>query len=318
MTVPVRFGVLRLTDSAPAVLALADGLFEQAGLAAELCVEPSWANLADKLAWGALDAAILLTPLAMAAAAGLRGPPSGLLAPMGISRGGNSIVLRPDVADSLPAFAGDSDGAGRCFAEWLHRQPEPPRFAIVHVYSMHNLLLRSWLAGAGVDPDRAVDIVVVPPERVVEELDAGRIVGFCAGAPWADRAAELDAGRLLIGSSAIRPGHVEKSLALSSRWAAAHPSEARDLCKALQQAQALCASPENAARLAKLLCEHLDLPRVATRCALPGGGGTEQVGFANASVLDPSEIGWIASEMSRWGWLSPEHQPFIMRAVRPI
>lgn len=59
---PVRIGLLRLTDSAPVIHAQTAGLFATEGLAVELSVEPSWANLADKLSYGLLDAAILLPP----------------------------------------------------------------------------------------------------------------------------------------------------------------------------------------------------------------------------------------------------------------
>ena len=65
---PVRFGLLRLADSAPAVVAVQRGLFRELGLQVELSVEPSWANIADKLAYGVLDAASMLPPLALAAA----------------------------------------------------------------------------------------------------------------------------------------------------------------------------------------------------------------------------------------------------------
>jgi ABC-type nitrate/sulfonate/bicarbonate transport system substrate-binding protein len=62
---PVRIGLLRLADSAPAVLAVQRGLFAELGLHVELSVEPSWANIADKLAYGLLDAASMLPPLAL-------------------------------------------------------------------------------------------------------------------------------------------------------------------------------------------------------------------------------------------------------------
>ena len=46
----MRIGMLRLTDGAPVVAAHEFGFFADEGLEAELVVEPSWANIADKLA----------------------------------------------------------------------------------------------------------------------------------------------------------------------------------------------------------------------------------------------------------------------------
>jgi two-component system, oxyanion-binding sensor len=298
MTDTIRLGVLRLTDSAPAVLAEADGLFASEGVDLALQVEPSWANVADKLCWGKLDAAIMLPPLAFAAVLGLRGPPTRLIAPMGISQGGNAVVISRSAAlpSDLPASA-----AASALSAWLRDQRTPPRFAVVHVFSTHNLLLRFWLASAGIDPDRDLQIVVIPPERVVAELIAGHIAGFCAGAPWGDLAVETGAGRILLGTSAIRPHHAEKCLVLAADWAAACPDAAASLQRALKAAQRLCDQPDRAAGLADLLVSRLDLP--ATRAALAGGGGVEQIAFAAAAPLKATDGGWFLREMRRWGWL---------------
>lgn len=300
---PIRLGVLRLTDSAPAVMAEAEGLFAAAGLTVTLQVEPSWANIADKLCWGKLDAAIILPPLAFAAVLGLRGPPTRLIAPMGISQGGNAVVISRSAAMplDLPASA-----AASALRDWLRGQRTPPRFAVVHVFSTHNLLLRYWLASAGIDPDRDLEIVVIPPERVVAELTAGTVAGFCAGAPWGDLAEETGAGRILLGSSAIRPRHAEKCLVLAADWAAAHPDAAASLQSALQAAQRLCDRPERAAGLAALLTSRLDLPAAATRVALAGGGGIEQIAFSAAAPLIPADGLWFLREMQRWGWLGAD------------
>jgi two-component system, oxyanion-binding sensor len=297
---PVRLGVLRLTDSAPAILADAEGLFAFEGVEVTVQVEPSWANIADKLCWGKLDAAIILLPLALAAFAGLRGHPAQLMVPMGISQGGNSIVVSSAVADQLPRASAVELHA------WLGEQSTRPRFAVVHVYSMHNLLLRHWLASAGVDPDRDLEIVVIPPERVVAELAQGRIAGFCAGAPWGDVAEAHGAGRIVLGSSTIKRGHAEKCLALAKDWFAAESAAAAAVLRALQAAQHLCDLPERAPRLAALLAQRLDLPEIPTRATLSGGSGTEHARFAGATRLDPAEVLWVLREMQRWGWLDSD------------
>jgi NitT/TauT family transport system ATP-binding protein/nitrate/nitrite transport system substrate-binding protein len=309
-TEPVRFGLLRLADSAPAVVAAAYGLFSELGLRVELSVEPSWANIADKLAYGLLDAASVLPPLALAAALGLRGPPGGLLVPMALSAGGNTIAISRAAAEAVMdgAAPGDALAAGHGFGTWLRAQAEPPPFAVVHAFSTHNLLLRYWLAASGVDPDRDISPVVTPPEHVEAALAAGRIVGFCAGAPWGSLAAERGSGRVLLGTSAIWGSHPEKCLAVAAPWAAAHPDALHALLRGLLQAQRLCDQAEQAPQVAALLAEPpLALPWSATRACLPGGTATEQIRFHAGAAWFPwrSQAAWFLGQMRRWGWLGP-------------
>ena len=56
-------GYIRLTDSAPMIIAQELGCYAKYGLRITLQCEPSWANLRDKIVAGALDAAQLLAPL---------------------------------------------------------------------------------------------------------------------------------------------------------------------------------------------------------------------------------------------------------------
>src|SRR5471030_2509575 len=101
MTKPIRVGLLRLVDSAQIILAEADGLFRDQGIDVQISIEPSWSNVADKLTYGVLDAAVMLPPLALAACAGMRGPKARLVVPMSLSQGGNAIVASNQVAGSL-------------------------------------------------------------------------------------------------------------------------------------------------------------------------------------------------------------------------
>ena len=312
---PVRFGLLRLTDSAPAVVALERGLFRELGLEVELSVEPSWANIADKLAYGLLDAASMLPPLALAAALGLRGPPGRLLVPMGLSGGGNTVTLGQEAAQAVLDVAAepvDVLATGRRFGAWLRAQPAPPRFAVVHAFSTHNLLLRYWLAASGMDPDRDIQTVVVPPEQVESALARGRIAGFCAGAPWGELAEQHGSGKVRLGTSDIWADHPEKCLAVAAPWVAANPSAVQALLRGLLQAQRLCTRPDMAAWVAHVLADPpLALPMEASLACLPGGTAIEQVHFAAETVTYPwrSHADWFLSQMRRWGWLGADVDP---------
>lgn len=324
MSRPIRIGLLRLVDSAPVLVAQERGLFAGLGLNVEISIEPSWANLADKLTYGMLDAAVMLPPLVLAAAIGLRGPPAKMVVVMGISQGGNTIVLGNRAADRV---ASPEQPSGRMVLEWLRSyrcaNGRPPRFAVVHHFSTHNLLLRYWLAAAGADPERHIETVVIPPEQIAEALADGRIEGFCAGAPWGDVAQAAGAGRILLGSSSVWPSHPEKCLALAGPWLDANPDSARLLVRALLEARQICNTVNEAPAIAALLAREngLALPAEPTRAALPGGGAVEPVMFQPRAAAYPSapHALWFLAQMRRWGWLSSQTDvdALVRRVYRP-
>lgn len=304
MSKPICVGLLRLVDSAPVVVAEAKGLFHDQGIDVEISIEPSWSNIADKLTHDVLDAAVMVPPLVLAACAGLRGPKARLVVPMSLSQGGNTIVASNEAAASLTEN-GSQPHIG--LLDWLRPQVVRPRFAVVHAFSTHNLLLRYWFASAGVDPDRDVETVVLPPEDVVEALAVASITGFCAGAPWGDVAERQGAGRILIGTSAIWPFHPEKCLCICEAWAEANPELLHHLLRAVLRAQILCDLPEEAPIIATLLADPdgLRLPEDACRTALPGGSGAELIQFHRNEAWFPARAHakWFLGQMRRWGWL---------------
>ncbi len=215
-----RIGILRLTDAAPLIVAQELGYFAAEDLEVRLSLEPSWANIADKLAYGLLDGAMMLPPLALALRLGL----SGSGGPGEDHRAGGAEPQRqhghaggalgcPDPATrarrSVPALE-----TGRRFAALIRQRREKPHLGVVHTFSTHNLLLRYWLATAGIDPDRDVTFTVVPPAETAPAMTAGRIDGFCAGAPWGEVAARAGLGRTVATSHAIWNHGTEKVFAV--------------------------------------------------------------------------------------------------------
>jgi ABC-type nitrate/sulfonate/bicarbonate transport system substrate-binding protein len=307
MSKPIRIGLLRLVDSAPVIVAQTNGLFGDRGIDVQISIEPSWSNIADKLTYGVLDAAVMLPPLALAACAGLRGPKARLVVPMSLSQGGNAIVASNEAAASLRAGASHPRLRLR---EWLHSNPVPPRFAVVHAFSTHNLLLRYWLASGGADPDRDIETVVIPPEQVVASLAAGTIAGFCAGAPWGDVAERQNAGKVLTGTSAIWPFHPEKCLCVGESWAADNPRLMHLLLRSVLRAQVRCDDPDEAPSIAAMLADPdgLGLPEEACRASLPGGSGAELIRFHTREAWFPARAHavWFLTQMRRWKWLNED------------
>jgi nitrate/nitrite transport system substrate-binding protein len=62
------------------------------------------------------------------------------------------------------------------------------KFGLPFDYSIHNLLLRYYLAEHGVDPDKDVEMRMVPPPDMVANLRAGNIDGFLGPEPFNQRA----------------------------------------------------------------------------------------------------------------------------------
>jgi len=308
MTTTIRLGLLRLVDSAPVIVAQARGLFAEHGVDAEISIEPSWSNLLDKLTYGILDAAVMLPPLTLAARAGLRGGKARLVVPLSLSQAGNAIAVDMATAAALTADQDADLGApGRGLLEWIRALPRKPRFAVVHAFSTHNLLLRYWLAAGGIDPDQDIETVVIPPENVVDALEDGSITGFCAGAPWGQVAEQRGAGRVLLGTSAIWPFHPEKCLCVAESWAEASPDALLGMLRAVLRAQVICDDPAEAHAIAALLADTggLNLPEAASFAALPGGHGRERIRFHAREAWFPARAhaAWFLGQMRRWGWL---------------
>jgi NitT/TauT family transport system ATP-binding protein/nitrate/nitrite transport system substrate-binding protein len=300
----IAIGVLRLTDSAPAIVAYEFGFFADEGLDVALSVEPSWANVADKLAYGALDAAVIIPPLAFAVSLGLRGPAEPLIIPYCVSLGGDTITLAKDLAGEL-RYQAREIGYAAALSERLKASDAGRTLAVVHDYSNHNLFLRYWLAAAGAVAERDYEIVVKPPARMVEALRSGRIAGFCAGAPWGDIAERAGVGATVATSSDVWRNGPGKALAVRERWSEQNPEALAGLLRALYRAARFCDAAANATYVASLLSRRawLDVDSHAILSSLPGSAGRNQSRFHGSAATYPSrsQALWFLTEMTRWG-----------------
>ena len=81
------------------------------------------------------------------------------------------------------------------------------KFAVPFDYSMHNFLLRYYVAEHGLDPDKDIQIRVVPPPEMVANLRAGNIDGFLGPDPFNQRAVYDEVGFIHMLSKEIWDGH---------------------------------------------------------------------------------------------------------------
>jgi len=322
----MRIGFLRLTDAAPVIVAHEFGFFAEEGVETELVLEPSWANIADKLAYGFLDAAVIVPPLAFAVDLGLRGAVQPLLIPCAISLAGNTITLARDLVSRIRDIAVQNrEPTPHALAALIKGLGAPLPLGIVHTYSTHNLLLRYWLASAGINVERDVKVVVVPPALAADALQSGQIAGFCTGAPWGEVAARTGAGATIATSNDVWRNAPEKAFAVRKSWADTSGLALHGAIRALVRAAQFCDAPENASYTAALLSrrKYLNLDSHAILSSLPGGAiAADNVSsFYRNTATFPwrSHAQWLLQQMVRWKLVDStlDVAALAMRVYRP-
>jgi nitrate/nitrite transport system ATP-binding protein len=225
-----------------------------------------------------------------------------------LSRNGNAITLHRRFHESGVASVAD-------LKTWMAAHPERrPVFAMVHPASMHNLILRAWLASGGIDPDRDVDLIVIPPPQMVATLKAGTIDGFCVGDPWNSRAVQEGIGTVIATDPELWNGHCEKVLGVRKEWADAHPRTHEALVKALLEACRWCEDPEHREELAEMLARtaYVGTDPGTIRPGLVGPydrGTGEPAGIVDfirfhgdhRNAPERQDAVWILSQLARWG-----------------
>jgi nitrate/nitrite transport system ATP-binding protein len=311
----LTIGYIPLTDCAPFVIAQEKGLFAKYGLDVTLSKENSWNDLAEGIREGRLDAAQMVTGMPLAISLGMGSKiPIPVVTSLTLSRNGNAITLGNRLRDegvhdlaSLKAYVDK-------FADAYN-----PALGMVHHASMHNLLLRHWLASGGIQPDQDVDVIVIPPPQMVSNLMANNIIGYCVGEPWNVRAVNSNVGFVVATDLDIWRGHPEKVLGVRKDWAEQYPNTHLELVKALLEAAQFCEPLENRDEVVLTLAspKYLNLDPVYIR---PGFAGPYRINtmeakyeqdfcqFGVGNMPSRKEQLWVLVQMARWGLVNfPEN-----------
>ncbi|MCX6938877.1 MAG: CmpA/NrtA family ABC transporter substrate-binding protein [Verrucomicrobia bacterium] len=308
----IRLGFIPLTDAAPILVADAQGFFRRRGLEVQLSREVGWATVRDKIIYRELDAAHAVAPMAAAITLGLGCLAIPCLSAYVLNAHGNAITLstalwKRGVRDAVTL----RDEIQRT------RHERTLVLGVVFAHSAQQILLRDWLRGGQINPDKDVRIVVVPPAQLHRNLAAGTIDGYCVGEPYNTQAVREKTGWIAAISADLAPGHPEKALLVREDFAATRPEEHLALVGALQEAAILCDDPAFRPELVRLLArpEYLDVPaRLLTPALLgpidPGMGReplatTSYIRFsqAEANVPTPLRAQWIIDGFARHGLL---------------
>lgn len=335
MTERLRIGFLPLVDACLPILAQEHGFAEDEGLELTFLRDVSWATVLDRLLYGHSDAAHLLAPLAIATTLGRGRPAQSLAAPFVLGLNGNAITVSNALADALKTD-GELGGPIKLGARLKEVANErklagsPLRFGVVHRYSSHNYMLRYWLAGCGIQPDKDVEIVTIAPPFSADALDAGEIDGSCVGEPWNSIAVENGVGQIVMATAQIWRRGVEKVLALrTERMEEIRPSVER-LIRAMRRAGEHFVDPSNWDTNAAILArpEYCDASHKFVRRAISDRlvlrNGEPEREFPDfmfqyreaANFPWVSQAEWLYSQLVRWDGM--EYDPIAAQAAARV
>jgi nitrate/nitrite transport system ATP-binding protein len=327
--VNLDIGFIPLTDCAPLAVAKEMGFFHKHGLEqVTLNREPTWKAIAEGIAEGRLDAAQMVAGMPLSITLGAGGKtPLPMVTAMVLSRNGNAITLHKRFYEQGVRTLED-------FRQAIAQTPNKiPTLGMVHPASMHNLMLRYWLASGGIDPDRDVNLIVIPPPQMVANLKASNIDGYCTGEPWNSRAVHEGLGYVIQTDLDLWAGHPEKVLGVREDWVNQYPKTHIALVKALLEACEYCDDRRNRKEILELLCrpEYVGSDPIYTRPGFisPYDYGTDvepqkllrfnQFYVDQANCPTRSEGLWVLTQLARWGITPfPKNWVEIVERVRRV
>lgn len=286
-------GFIPITCATPIIMAHPLGYYAKYGLDVEVVKTAGWAVIRDKSLAKEYDAAHMLSPMPLAISIGAGSNPIPWTMPAVENINGQAITLAMKHKDK------------RDPAAW-----KGFKLAVPFDYSMHNYLLRYYLADHGLDPDRDVQIRAVPPPEMVANMRADNIDGFLAPDPVNQRAVYDGVGFIHLLSKQIWDGHPCCAFAASREFMTSHPNTYQALLKAILDATAYARQAENRKEIAAAIApaNYLNQPVTVVEQVLTG---TFADGLGNI-VREPNRIDfdpfpyesfaiWILTQMKRWG-----------------
>ena len=309
-------GYIALTDAAPLIIAKEKGFFAKHGMPdVEVAKQASWGATRDNIVLGGerggIDGAHILTPLPYLISTG-RVTQNNQPVPMVILARLNTNGQGLSVADKHKGRRITIDAAGFKGAV----TPES-KFAMTFRGGTHDLWIRYWLAAAGIDPERDVQTIVVPPPQMVANMKVGTMDAFCVGEPWGDQLVHQDIGYTACMTGEIWKDHPEKSLGMRADWVDKNPKAAMAVLMAVMEAQQWCDKMGNKDELAQIIGKRqwFNVPPTDIADRIKGdidyGDGRKVKGSdqlmtfwaRGASYPFQSHELWFLTENQRWGKL---------------
>ncbi len=289
---------LPIVCATPLVACDAQGYFKKNGLTgARLHKEGGWNSATSNLRIGEADATQMLAPMPLAYELGLG--PKKYLEPyyMGsmINMGGSAITLNNKYKniESVKDFKG-------------------LKFGIPWKWSIHNLILRYYVAAHGLNPDTDIKTEIVAPTSMLTYLKNGLVDGFIVAEPYNQAAVQQGIGFIHKLTTEIFPTHPCCGMVITEKFAKQNPNTYRAIIRSVAEASAYCNSASGRDTMANVLSQekYLNQPAEVLSAILKGQyddglGGKKDVGKRIDFEPFPWQASavWILAQMKRWGYL---------------
>ena len=315
-----KLGFIALTDASPLIIAKEKGFFEKYGMKdVEVLKQASWGTTRDNIVLGSdaggIDGAHILTPMPYLISEGK--VTNGKKVPMYIlarlNTNGQGISVANSFKDAKIGLK--SDALKETFAKQKAAGKEL-KCAMTFPGGTHDLWIRYWLSANGVDPDKDVSTIVVPPAQMVANMKAGNMEAFCVGEPWNARLIAQNSGYSALITGELWKDHPEKAFSLRADWVDKNPKAAMALLKGVLEAQVWCEDPANKEEMCKIVGadKWLKVPAIEILGRQQG-----KVDYGDGRTLDSTDLSmkfwkdnasypfkshdlWFLTEDIRWGY----------------
>ncbi|HEX7925222.1 MAG TPA: CmpA/NrtA family ABC transporter substrate-binding protein [Bradyrhizobium sp.] len=315
-----KLGFIALTDASPLFVAKEKGIFAKYGMPdVEVQKQASWGTTRDNLVLGSegngIDGAHILTPMPYLISAGKvtqNNQPTPMYIMARLNLNGQCISVAKEYADLK---VGVDTAPFKAALEKKKASGKAVKAAMTFPGGTHDLWIRYWLAAGGIDPDKDIETIVVPPAQMVANMKVGTMDCFCVCEPWNLQLIHQEIGYTAITTGELWDKHPEKSFGLRAAWVDKNPKAAKALLMAVMEAQQWCEKAENreetAAICAKRQWINCPVEDITDRMKGKFDYGTgrvvenslQQMRFwkDNASYPYQSHDLWFLTEDIRWG-----------------
>jgi nitrate/nitrite transport system substrate-binding protein len=245
-----KLGFIALTDAAPLFVAKEKGIFAKYGVPdTEVQKQASWGATRDNLVLGGegngIDGAHILTPMPYLISAGKvtqnnQPTPMYILARLNLN--GQCISVSKEYSELK---VGVDTKPFKTALDAKKTGGKSIKAAMTFPGGTHDLWIRYWLAAGGIDPDKDIETIVVPPPQMVANMKVGTMDCFCVCEPWNLQLIHQNIGYTAITTGELWNKHPEKSLGMRASFVDKNPKAAQAILMATMEAQMWCDKPEN-------------------------------------------------------------------------
>jgi nitrate/nitrite transport system substrate-binding protein len=328
-TPDLRFGMIALTDCSPIVIAHEKGLFKKYGINSTVIKGASWAAIRDSLSNGDIQATHMLIGMPIASTMGLLGSPKKpMIIPWMLNRNGQAITMQ----NKFKGKVGADPKTLKPFVDEASAAGQKLTFAMTFPPGTHAMWMRYYLAAGGINPDKDIALVTVPPAQMVANMKIDKMAGFCVGEPWGARAIADDIGYTAITTQDMWKDHPEKVCAFTEEFAEKNPKTVKAVLKALHEASVWLDDLKNRPEQAEIVSRptyincapELILGRLLGDYDYGDGRKKKDEHYMSfhargCNFPQPKYATWWLSQFRRWGMVdaAPDYAGVTAKVMRP-